>query len=477
MPRWINHVAISAPRNGTTSHAVTPSSGTVATGTLFTPTAGNFLLVVVEGAVTSTTPSGWTLPTGGSAVSNTGLYVWHRTAAGSDILTTTHNGSNYPIVFDFYEFPAGTTFLGAASATGVAGNPGGAGPTLTLAAGTKDIFGAAAMGAPNSARTWTWNTGVKATDTTVVNSGTDGYSFTTTYLESSTLTSASAAATISVASATVERLMFAVSVPSGGTTYTGTLSASLPLTTAAVSGVVTGPTYTGTLTGTLAKVTGSISGTSAGPVYTGTVAGTTPAVAGAISGSVTAPTYTGTVAAFTPKVTGAVSGTTTGPTYSGTLTANLPPTRATIAGTVTTPAGAGTLSATLPRVTGSISGTVTAPTYSGTLNSQLARLTAAVTGVAAGPSYVGTVSGILPRVTGTASGAVTTPTVVGTLAATLPRVQASTSGTVIGDPDYVPPRLTAGTPHPDPLAAGMGLASPLTVGPPRTRYSAGEPLD
>src|SRR6478735_9379450 len=109
MAKWINHVAINTPRNATTTHTVDPSTGTAANGTLFTPTAGNLLVCLVEGAVTSTTPTGWTLPTGGSAVNNTGHYVWYRTAAGGDTFTTTHNGSNYPVLFDFYEFASGST--------------------------------------------------------------------------------------------------------------------------------------------------------------------------------------------------------------------------------------------------------------------------------------------------------------------------------------------------------------------------------
>src|SRR4051812_44300088 len=106
MVDWVNHVAIAAPRNATTTHnGITPSSGTVVAGTAFTPTAGRLLICLCEGAVTSTTPAGWTLPTGGSAINSTGLYVWYKTAAGSDTVSTTHNASNYPAVFDFYEYP------------------------------------------------------------------------------------------------------------------------------------------------------------------------------------------------------------------------------------------------------------------------------------------------------------------------------------------------------------------------------------
>ena len=96
MVQWVNRSLTQAPRNGTTSHTVS-----------FTPaTAGNLLVCVVEGAVTSTTPTGWTLPTGGSAINNTGLYVWYKTATAAEAsLTTTHNGSNYPAGFVIYDSP------------------------------------------------------------------------------------------------------------------------------------------------------------------------------------------------------------------------------------------------------------------------------------------------------------------------------------------------------------------------------------
>lgn len=214
--QWINHVAISAPRNGTTTHTVSPSSGTVAAGATFTPTAGNLLVCVCEGPVTSTTPSGWTLPANGAAINNTGLYVWYKTAAGSDSLTTTHNGSNWPLVFDFYEFPAGSTFVKAAQSTGVAFN-GGAGPTLSSLTGTNSIFGA--VGRENTGATTTtcsWDSGTEQTDSSITLSGTSGYDYGATELDGSTATSAAFSATFSSGAGTTERLMFAVNVDAGG---------------------------------------------------------------------------------------------------------------------------------------------------------------------------------------------------------------------------------------------------------------------
>lgn len=216
MASWLNHVTISAPRNGTTSHTVSPSSGTVAAGSLFTPTAGNLLVVVVEGAVTSSTPSGWTLPAGGSAVNNTGLYVWYITAAGGDSLTTTHNGSNYPLAFDFYEFPAGSSFVNAASAVGVS-SAGGAGPTLSGLTGTNWIAGAVGEDSFGASATMvsTWSAGVKAVDSYVASSPTDGYEYSLTYVEDSTATSAAYTVDITNSATSVERLMFAVNVAAG----------------------------------------------------------------------------------------------------------------------------------------------------------------------------------------------------------------------------------------------------------------------
>ena len=120
---YTRHVAIAAPRNGGTTHTVHPdgTGGTVVDGSAFTPNSGRFLLCLVEGGVTSTTPTGWTLPTNGSAINNTGLYVFYRASASAtsaDQVATTHNASDYQVIFDFYEFETGTAWVDAASATG-----------------------------------------------------------------------------------------------------------------------------------------------------------------------------------------------------------------------------------------------------------------------------------------------------------------------------------------------------------------------
>lgn len=220
---WLNHAAINTARNGTTAHNnVDPATtGTVIAGAAFTPASGNLLLCFAEGAVTSTTPTGWTLPTSGSAINNTGLYVWWRSASGTsaDQVSTTHNGSNYPVIFDFYEFAAGSTFVKAASATAVS-NAGGAGPSLTALTGTNWTSGIAGQGrgATDAANTISWNAGTEAVDTSVASATTDGYNYSLTYTDNNAAASQSYAATFSTGAAglTVERLVVAVNVAAGG---------------------------------------------------------------------------------------------------------------------------------------------------------------------------------------------------------------------------------------------------------------------
>ena len=133
MATWINRSVVQGPRNGTTSHTVNFTAAT----------SGNLLVCVAEGAVTSTTPTGWTLQ--GSAVNWTGLYVWSKTAtAGESSFSTTHNGSNYPVAFVIYEFAAGSTWSGDVSSTG--GSSTAAHPNLTGLTGTNMTWGTVGVG-------------------------------------------------------------------------------------------------------------------------------------------------------------------------------------------------------------------------------------------------------------------------------------------------------------------------------------------
>ena len=216
MAKWINRSVVAAPRNGTTSHTVA-----------FTPAASESLLVaVMYGSVTSTTPAGWTLPPGGSAINNGGMYVWHKTAtAGESSLTTVHNGSNYPVIMAVYEFPAGSALVTAASSVN---NPdSSSGPTLSGLTGTNLLVGIAASSVNGSVWPFTWTspTGiVKDIDQGVPADVTDGYSFSLAYLEDSPASTWNPASTTSgVAS---ERITLAVHVAPASSSYAGSAALS-----------------------------------------------------------------------------------------------------------------------------------------------------------------------------------------------------------------------------------------------------------
>jgi hypothetical protein len=220
MARWTNTYTLGMPSGAATNTIVVDptTSGTVLAGTRVAPSAGNLLVCIAGGGLTQTTPSGWTLPTNGSAVGNGGTYIWSRTATGSDTITTTVNGpGTWPTVYTFLEFAAGSTLLGANSAINVSKSAG-AGPTLTTAAGTKLYV---AVGNQNYAPTsgtpaWSaWgNSAVEFVDVFVVGgSNFKGYVFGHAYIEDSTATSMAVAATLtSNDTDTTERLMFAVQV-------------------------------------------------------------------------------------------------------------------------------------------------------------------------------------------------------------------------------------------------------------------------
>jgi hypothetical protein len=224
MTTYTNHVTIAGARNATTSHTVHPdgTGGTVIDGTAFTPTSGRLLVcLVATSGGTTTTPSGWTLPTNGNAVGNTGLYVFHRTASGTsaDQVATTHQFSNFPALFDFYEFPAGSTFVGVAKSIG--NSSGGAGPTLSGLTGTN--WTAGVMGILNSGALiieTTWNAGTEEIEQSVIFATTDGYAYNLTHTSHNTASSASYTPTlVNDGGVTHERLVFAVNVASSGTVF------------------------------------------------------------------------------------------------------------------------------------------------------------------------------------------------------------------------------------------------------------------
>lgn len=215
MASWLNHVTIGAARNGTSTHSVDPSSATgVVHGTQFTPTAGRLLICVAEAPVTSTTPAGWTLPSGGAAVNFTGLYVWWLDAAGGDTFSTTHNESNHPCVFDFYEFDAGTTFVQAAAATGL--SSGAASPSLSGLTGINHLCATRGIGTTGAGGTLTFDSGTEVVNTSAVGGATDGYTYCLTEIAESGLGDWSPAAIIGGVDvySSAEGLIFAAAVES-----------------------------------------------------------------------------------------------------------------------------------------------------------------------------------------------------------------------------------------------------------------------
>lgn len=323
MTSWVNRTAVQAPRNGTTSHTVSFAAAT----------AGNLLVALVAGGVTSSTPTGWALPTGGSAVNSQGLYLWTKTAAaGESSFTTTHNGSNYPVAVMVYEFPAGSALLVAKGDGGNGNGSAGAAGLSAVAAGTKSFFAVADTGMVvahgSDPCTWSGVAGlVKDVDLYADPSGTDGYAFSVAYLDGSTATSFAPVSTFpSTDNGDVERINFAVTVitatpaafaGSGTLAVTGTAK---PATTAAVSGAgALGVTGTPTPTGTVALTgSGALTGQPGGSLafagsglLTGTSATPTVAVAVTFLGAGTLLGNTPRQAAFgstgTLNVTGSFS--------------------------------------------------------------------------------------------------------------------------------------------------------------------------
>lgn len=277
MTSWINRTLVLAPRNGTTSHTVSFTAAT----------AGNFLVAFAYGGVTSTTPTGWTLPTGGSSVVNGGLYVWTKTAtAGESSFTTTHNGSNYPVEFLIYEFRAGTTLVKAAGSSGAQGDTTGG---ITGLTGTNFLFGVAGndAAAGTTAMSASWSsaqaTVTKDADAYTAFATTDGFGFSDCYAADSTATTFTPVVSFTnpIAGAN-EKITFALNVPtspaftaSASLTGSGTLSAtSTPALTSPAAATGSG-SLTASVTPRLAVAAGlSGSGTlsaTAGSTPTGTV--------------------------------------------------------------------------------------------------------------------------------------------------------------------------------------------------------------
>lgn len=207
MSQWVNRTVLtgsSADQNGTTSHTCT-----------FTPAAaGNLLVAIVGGAVTSTTPSGWTLVT--SAINNCGLYVFTKTATlGESSFSTTHNGSDYAIQGIIYEFFAGSSCIGSNSSSSISSGSQ-TGPQVTSLSGTYTRFAARTMciSSPTAAASTSWTTPtIEDYDVLTPKTNTDGVYLTVAYDDSQIGSSFNPSANVtSNTGTTLEAIAFALSV-------------------------------------------------------------------------------------------------------------------------------------------------------------------------------------------------------------------------------------------------------------------------
>jgi len=106
---WHNQSDGVAARNGTTSHTINFG---------FSAMEGRQLMVIVAGAVTHDI-TGWTQDA--VATNLTEVAVFTKTATeGESSATVTHNGSDYPVAWTAFEFPAGMVVDSSTTEAGVA---------------------------------------------------------------------------------------------------------------------------------------------------------------------------------------------------------------------------------------------------------------------------------------------------------------------------------------------------------------------
>lgn len=209
MASWINRTVLSGSSvdaNGTNSHTCTFTAATT----------GNYLVAVVAGSVTFTTPSGWTLSQ--SAVNSAGLYCFTKTASdGESSFTTTHNGSDYAIEGVIYEFPAGTSFLAGSNQAAMFFNSNNTGPTVSGLSGTYTRFAARTGNMDSSSSTashaWTLPT-VEDYDAYVPKGTQDGIELTIAYDDGQTGSSFTPSGTMTTTNVTSngEGIAWALSV-------------------------------------------------------------------------------------------------------------------------------------------------------------------------------------------------------------------------------------------------------------------------
>jgi hypothetical protein len=215
--KWLNRSAGIAGRNGTASHTITFSTDGDAP---FTPTNGRLLVMVASGPVTMSWSTGWTEQL--QPVNNSELSVATITASSTSSVTITHNGSNYPIQWVIYEFPAGSSWTGGAGASNVSTS--GSQPTVTgLPGADQTVFYAVCGARPNASTApsaaWT-SPAIEDLDSDTIYSSTDGEWLTVAYTDDVATTTSTATVTISNGSnltgPSTERVTFAIDVP--GTT-------------------------------------------------------------------------------------------------------------------------------------------------------------------------------------------------------------------------------------------------------------------
>ena len=274
MAQWLNRFSALAGQNGTSGHTLDWSSG-------FTATSGRVLYLIAAAGVTTSTPSGWTLLS--SAVANTGLYVFKKTAAGGETsASVTHNASNFPVEWVVYEFPSGTTDVGSPG-TGTF-----AGPTAWAAAtgltGTYTAIGCgdiANANSPSLAPGTGWTEDVDAFSGAAT--GADTAYLAVMYQDGMTGSTATPSGTLTDGGNGGERITFALSIPAGGTNATATPSLVAP---PAVT--IGAPTVKTGSTASPSTVSGAVSiGTPT--IGTGASARATPAT---VLGAVSIPTPT-----------------------------------------------------------------------------------------------------------------------------------------------------------------------------------------
>lgn len=228
-PPWLNMASGTAPRNGTTSHTINFG---------WTSASGSLLAVFVYGAVTHAV-TGWTEQE--QPINSGELSLFTKTSTGDTSITVTHNGSNYPVQWIAYEYPAGTTFTGSdadfdtvEAFTTLSGLPGTA--QVILAARGR----VATTSETGASSTWTtpW---VEDADLFIAPSPTDGCYMTVGHQINVTATSVTPAATTTYSGTWSapdrQRIVAAFNVAVASTTITRTADDSTGLSDTAAAGI------------------------------------------------------------------------------------------------------------------------------------------------------------------------------------------------------------------------------------------------